>query len=627
MIVYAGRSPFGLDNNLLTTAILVGGTVYTTTYDYNSLDQLLSVTDPGARTTTTQEDPNGNVVATIDGAGDATANSYNAAGELVLSVDPMGNPTQYQYDATANLIAETDPDGNTTHWGFNADNQVIQQISPTGGVTTTTYDNASNVATVVDPDGREKEYSYNADNQVTEVDWYNSASPSHVLEDELVYTYYNNGSLKTAGNEGGTYTFTYDDYGNVATVQDGYNGLTLYYTYDNNHNVTSISDSQGDYLSSTFNGVNEQTTEELYPNVGSGLSVSMSYDAAGQMTEIERYNDYSLASVVSDSTFTYDKAGNMTGETDSFTSGTITYVNAYDTADRITSEGLETATGGSPTYTTTTYEYDRTSEVTGVAVNGAPTATFSYDANGNRDMSGYSATGAGDNNQISTDGTWTYTYDAAGNVTEMSKGTATYTWDFTYNQNDQMISAEEHATASTTSTLLTEIAYGYDVFGDMISRTQTVSGTMTTDFAYDVSNGSIVHPLYAELNGSGDITEYYLYANGTIAARTGGDTDGTAWLVTDYEGSVRDVLNASGTLEDVITYGAFGVSQTRLLPPGRGTIHRPQRSHFKGWCLTARPDSTKRCTASSFQMASGRRRIKPGLCRMSTTGGKWGMMR
>ena len=216
------------DNNLLTTAILVGGTVYTTTYDYNSLDQLRSVTDPGARTTTTQEDPNGNVVETIDGAGDAAANSYNAAGELVLAVDPMGNPTQYQYDATANLIAETDPDGNTTHWGFNADNQVIQQISPTGGVTTTTYDNASNVATVVDPDGREKEYSYNADNQVTTVVWLSSVGGTHV--NTLTYSYYTNGELESAGDSGGTYTFTYDDFGNVATVQDGYNGLTLTYT-------------------------------------------------------------------------------------------------------------------------------------------------------------------------------------------------------------------------------------------------------------------------------------------------------------------------------------------------------------------------------------------------------------
>ncbi|WP_406698435.1 hypothetical protein V5E97_06150 [Singulisphaera sp. Ch08] len=56
--------------------------------------------------------------------------------------------------------------------------------------------------------------------------------------------------------------------------------------------------------------------------------------------------------------------------------------------------------------------------------------SFDYDANGNRNTSGY-ATGTG--NQQTSDGTYTYAYDDEGNLaskTEISSGDQTlYTWD------------------------------------------------------------------------------------------------------------------------------------------------------------------------------------------------------
>jgi hypothetical protein len=66
-------------------------------------------------------------------------------------------------------------------------------------------------------------------------------------------------------------------------------------------------------------------------------------------------------------------------------------------------------------------------------------------------------------------------------------------------------------------------------------------------------------PLWAELNPSGTTTERYLTdGSGTLVARSGSQTDGVAWLLTDSQGSVRDVLNAAGTLEASVSYGAFG---------------------------------------------------------------------
>jgi YD repeat-containing protein len=65
----------------------------------------------------------------------------------------------------------------------------------------------------------------------------------------------------------------------------------------------------------------------------------MSYNAVGQMTELDRYSSGNLTDEVSTTTFAYDGDGNMTGQTDvygvgtSFT-GTITYANTFDDADR-----------------------------------------------------------------------------------------------------------------------------------------------------------------------------------------------------------------------------------------------------------------------------------------------------
>ena len=113
------------------------------------------------------------------------------------------------------------------------------------------------------------------------------------------------------------------------------------------------------------------------------------------------------------------------------------------------------------------------------------------------------------------------------------------TWMFTYNLNNQVTSAKEYSADSTTSTLLTQIDYGYDVFGDMISHGR--QGTMTTEYAYDVSNATIgisdqVNPLYAELSG-GTITDAtFTTATATWRPARAPTLDGTAWLLTDYQG-------------------------------------------------------------------------------------------
>ena len=44
----------------------------------------------------------------------------------------------------------------------------------------------------------------------------------------------------------------------------------------------------------------------------------------------------------------------------------------------------------------------------------------------------------GTDNQVTTDGTWTYTYDAVGNLTQKSKGAGLETWYYTYDDENHL---------------------------------------------------------------------------------------------------------------------------------------------------------------------------------------------
>ena len=84
------------------------------------------------------------------------------------------------------------------------------------------------------------------------------------------------------------------------------------------------------------------------------------------------------------------------------------------------------------------------------------------------------------------------------------------------------------------------------------------SGTQTWT-VYDGTNP------YGDFNGSGTLLERYLFGPGVVngavvdellARTSSGGT--TAWYLTDKLGSVRDIVNSSGTVQDHVVYDSFG---------------------------------------------------------------------
>ena len=174
---------------------------------------------------------------------------------------------------------------------------------------------------------------------------------------------------------------------------------------------------------------------------------------------------------------------------------------------------------------------------------------------------------------MESDGVYTYTYDADGNLTKKSKGASDETWVYSYDERNQLIGVQKQQTDG--GTVLTRATYMYDVYGNRVEKqvwTSSQGTTTTTRFALDGwkkpvdGNGQLYalkgnenFDVWAELDGSNQLTMRRLFGDGVdeLAARI--SVGGTAvWYLTDRLGSVRNLTNSSGTLIGTLVYDGYG---------------------------------------------------------------------
>jgi YD repeat-containing protein len=141
--------------------------------------------------------------------------------------------------------------------------------------------------------------------------------------------------------------------------------------------------------------------------------VDFTYDIAGNFQSLTRYADVAGANLVAATGYAFDSKNRLTGitHTDGATTPNLLseYLYHYDAGDRIARLDIN-----SPHYTdeSTDYTYDATSQLTAADHATQTDEDYDWDANGNRTNDGFAA---GDNNQLTSDGTFTYTYDEEGN--------------------------------------------------------------------------------------------------------------------------------------------------------------------------------------------------------------------
>src|SRR5262249_62262811 len=135
-----------------------------------------------------------------------------------------------------------------------------------------------------------------------------------------------------------------------------------------------------------------------WTNGTTNVRLDIVYNNRNDVTEVDRYSDLAGTTLVGKTLYTLDDAGRVTAITHKNASNTTidSYSYTLDASDRVTQE---TSTLGP----TRNYSYDDADQLTGDG-----TSTWTFDANGNRTNSGYTTTTG---NRLSTDGTWNFSYD------------------------------------------------------------------------------------------------------------------------------------------------------------------------------------------------------------------------
>lgn len=353
---------------------------FTTTYAHNNFGQITETVDPLGHKTTSQYDPDQNLIASTDPDGNTTTYTYDAADEQTVvhradgttlqitywpdgtvkeQIDGAGHATLYEYDPLGRLSAVTDPLGRTTRYGYDAAGNRITVTDPEGRVTTTTYDVANEPTSITYSDGKTPNVTgitYDADGQRTG---------------------------ETDGS--GTWSWTWDSLHRLTSVTEGNNG-TVKYQYDLRNDVTWIT----------------------YPD---GHSVTRGYNTAGQWTSVTDW-------LGNTTKFSYDPDGNLTTETLPSTTG-ITDTSTYAADDTLSSMDDKR---GAETLFAANYTRDGNSQLTGDSSQPESENGYGYNA-----LNQLCYAGAGTGSCTSPpSGATQYQYDSADNLTKMGSTTQTF---------------------------------------------------------------------------------------------------------------------------------------------------------------------------------------------------------
>ena len=455
------RSTTYTANSDVDTATAPGSAL--TDFDYDSLGNLTSTTEPAGEVTTA-EYTNGShprlPTKRTTPQGTSSVFAYDAAGNTT-AVGDGSSPTQLEAtleyngqaggvcadDATTKpgtLRCAIDGEGNQTLYGYD-DAGNLTSITPELplGETTITYDALSRVDTVEDGKGQTASYSYDALDRIVEIDYGDGQT--------VGFDYDSDGNrVERVDSAHGTSTWAYDvlnrrtaddlpsgstDYGwdaasNLTSLTDP--GGTVTYGYDDANRLTRLAEPGGSCTSpvslcTTFGYTSRDRRERTtYPN---GVEQTVTLDASDKPTRIRAVKG---ATVLTDFAYDYEEPSPGTRQTKLRQSVTdkdgneTTY--GYDFMDRLTSAVRRDSSNA--VLDDRSYAYDLASNRTEQVVNGA-TTSYGYGAANQLcwTYGGMSSAACGS----PPSGATAYSYDANGNTTASSAGL-----DFDYDDRAQV---------------------------------------------------------------------------------------------------------------------------------------------------------------------------------------------
>ena len=489
--------------------------------------------------------------------------AYYANGQLARQTDALGNITKYEY-GYLNKVTKTYTPFNTKSNG-----------SVNYSVTENQYDKNGNVTlakqTVQKQDSDTVKYSvtenqYNAQGLLTQVTLSDGTSNG---EKNITKYFYNNAGIQTKMYTGlnstndsdyMTTNYEYDAWGHLVRTTDstGYNsGAT---TYDLNGNALTVTDANGNVTTNTYDALNRVlTANTICSDTSKDVSKSYAYDSMGRITKSTR-DDLTTS-------YTYDVMGRKSTEAE-YTSVYATfkgffYVGVSQYVDRQI-VGINHLL----MYSYTSYEYDSEMRVTKVKENGDETASYTYDANGNK------ASETLANGVVST-----YTYNGCNKITSLvtKSGNSTiseYEYSYYLDGSDACKVRSENGIIETTNyeydglKRLTEeavttgnstdtYAYEYDDYGNRVQMTATGSEEYETVYSYNDAEGNYTALLQEEvktIEGDSDTTANELASSPMDLTSAASEDSGVETTVYIYDANGNQITKTTDDKTETYTY-------------------------------------------------------------------------
>jgi RHS repeat-associated protein len=570
--------------------------------EVNQLSAVMTTFDGAGRKTAT---------ATRGGGAEKWRTTYAHAGDRITTTPPAGGTpftavtdvrgqltelrqgsqpdvTRYTYTSGGDLSSIVDAAGNTWTYGYDLRGNLVSTVDPDKGPASMTYDSAQRLATATDARGVTLSYGY--DNLSRPVSLSHAGTPLATWSYDTAGLY-GKGLLASSTRhiDGAAYTVAVGSYSALSqplsmrvsipeTEQGLYNTYTTQLRYDHDGGLASTNlPAIGDLPAEGI--VHERDefglpliTRGGFDGMTIGYATGTEYTRFGELARV-RYgegaqrawqsfyydthtrrlnriiNDVEApAPMLSDVSYTYDPAGNITSLVDAPIGQPVdTQCFRYDYLRRLTSAW--TPSGGCGTDPAT------------AALSGPAPYRHSY------------------------------SYDAVGNRLSHTNGAVTTSYGYPDPGDPQ-----PHAVGTVTGPGGTD-SYGYDEVGNMVTRpgqildwdalgklTKVTEGTGETTFVYDANGNRLLRrtpertTLYLagqeltleKSTGALSAARYYTHAGRTVALRT--SPTEVFWLMADHQGTSQVAVRASTMTVTQMRQTPFGVSRgpAANLPGERG---------------------------------------------------------
>ncbi|HEY4210838.1 MAG TPA: LysM peptidoglycan-binding domain-containing protein [Steroidobacteraceae bacterium] len=485
------RFTYDADNRVLTKTVDNAGLALKTQYEYNNLNQITKVTEPGNKVTSTKYDRDGRVTLVTVDPGQLniqTSYAYDNNGDVTTVTDGYGTVnqrvTKYYYDVMGRRTQQVvDPGSGTnpatglkylnlaTNYKYDANGNLIHRIVINNDLAATpistwyVYDSNNRLTFTIDALGGVTQTRYDSDGRVASTTRY-ANTVSLPTGDQATVAQAT--PVAAPGLDRTTQSF-YDNDGRQVYTIDALGGVTQY-SYDINGKVTRTRGIAGVTLTGTYGNAAAVTTAlgSAAGTLGSSDRVAYTaYDVRGQAV-------YTVDAVGAVSYKQYDLAGHVI----SVTNYASLYSGAMDVAD-LSSWATGAAVAGNSHNQTTRYWYD-----------GAGRRVYSLDAAG-----GYlTETRYDDVNNVVT--TIVYysppTIPAGATASDIKNhtGGVVFTTDPTKDQSTAaQYDAAGRLTKLTDATTTAYETYGYDALGNKTSFTNKAQQTWT--YVYDLAGNMI----------------------------------------------------------------------------------------------------------------------------------------